>query len=81
MQVVETWGELEYRNKEYLGKDENVLGMKVTAEHSWASINITYSAASGNATDLSPIQQIKLRSGKRFKEENQLEIFLCTVKI
>lgn len=47
-------------NKENVGEDENVLDMKVTATHSWASINTTYNAASGNGTDLSSIEQIKL---------------------
>lgn len=66
-------------NKENLGEDENVLGMKVTAEHSWASINTTYSAASGNGTDLSHrANKIAIRSGKRIKEESQLEIFMCS---
>lgn len=31
--------------------------MKDTAEHSWARINATYSAASGNDTGLSQIEQ------------------------
>lgn len=63
-----------------MGKVENVLSMKVTAEHSWVNINTTYSTAYGNDTGLSPVQQIKLSKdqGERLKEETQLEIALCT---